>query len=55
MSMNVPIISGKDSKNYSHYDDNDDYYYYYYYYYYHYYDNYRQIIVMNTAMKLSLC
>ena len=45
MSMNVPIISGKVSKNYSHYDDNDDYYYY----------HYRQIIVMNTAMKLTLC
>ena len=42
--MNVPIISGNDSKNYSHY-------YYYYYYYYH----YRQIIVMNTAMKLTPC
>ena len=53
MSMNVPIISGNDSKNYSHYYDDDDYYYYSYHYYYYYY--YCQIIVMNTAMKLTLC
>ena len=54
MSMNVPIISGKDSKNYSYH-----YYYYcyyhHYYYYYHYHYHYRQIIVMNTAMELTLC
>ena len=48
MSLNVTIISENDSKNYSHYYDDD-----YYYYYYHY--HYRQIIVMNTAMKLTLC